>query len=70
MVLEDIVQRQRETLALQRPDGYEAGLRTQSAALPKRDFKAAIMAGPTPALIAECKRRSPVRGILQARFTS
>jgi indole-3-glycerol phosphate synthase len=66
-ILDDIVDRQRRALAANPPD--EARLRetAEDAAAP-RDFVGAIKDGPHPALIAECKRRSPVRGLLDADY--
>lgn len=58
------MQRQRELLAQRPPD--EAELRARAAEQgPRRGFRAALVAGPRPALIAECKRRSPVLGLLR-----
>ena len=63
MILDEIVARQRAVLAATRFDE----VRLHALALARgetRDFAGALLAGPEPALIAECKRRSPVRGVL------
>jgi indole-3-glycerol phosphate synthase len=67
MVLDAILQRQRDALAAFPPDG--AQLRDRIAALDDPlDFCGALLAGPNPALIAECKRSSPVKGVLQEDY--
>jgi indole-3-glycerol phosphate synthase len=67
-VLDEIVGRVRAGLARRRPgDGLER-LESMAAAAAPRDFRAAILAGPAPALIAECKRASPVRGRLEEGY--
>ncbi|HEV3231457.1 MAG TPA: indole-3-glycerol phosphate synthase TrpC, partial [Candidatus Dormibacteraeota bacterium] len=55
-------------LAEPRPAGWREDLERRAAAATPRDFRAAILAGPEPALIAECKRTSPVRGRLEEAY--
>jgi indole-3-glycerol phosphate synthase len=63
VILDEIVDRQRRELAANPPD--EERLRETAAdAPPVLDFVGALKDGPEPALIAECKRRSPLRGLL------
>jgi indole-3-glycerol phosphate synthase len=66
-VLDAIVARVRE--GLERPAGDTGYLREQADRRPRLDFRAAIEAGPRPALIAECKRRSPSRGLLRENYS-
>ncbi len=67
MILDEIVDRQRKDLAANPPD--EARLRETAADAPEViDFVGALKDGPQPALIAECKRRSPVRGLLDGSY--
>jgi indole-3-glycerol phosphate synthase len=67
LILDQIVDHQRRQLAANRPD--EGRLRESAAdAPPVMDFVGALKDGPEPALIAECKRRSPVRGLLDASY--
>lgn len=69
MVLDAIVQRQRETLEVERARRDETALRARAAAAAAPlDFAGAIKGGPTPALIAECKRRSPIKGLLREDY--
>jgi len=62
-ILEGIVARVRERLAIAPPDLPR--LREEAHAHRARDFRTAIETGPQPALIAEFKRRSPSRGALR-----
>jgi indole-3-glycerol phosphate synthase len=67
VILDAIVERRRRELAANPPD--EGRLRETAAdAPPVIDFVGAIQDGPEPALIAECKRRSPVRGLLDPSY--
>jgi indole-3-glycerol phosphate synthase len=62
-VLDTIVAHKRASLAVNPPD--HTSLRAMAIARGEpRDFVAALLAGPRPALIAECKRRSPVTGLI------
>lgn len=66
-ILDDIVDRQRRALADNPPD--EGRLRETAEDAPAtRDFVGALKDGPEPALIAECKRRSPLRGMLDPAY--
>jgi indole-3-glycerol phosphate synthase len=66
-ILDQIVDRQRQALAANPPD--EGRLRELAADAPAvLDFVGALKDGPEPALIAECKKRSPVRGLLDAAY--
>ncbi|HEV1997006.1 MAG TPA: indole-3-glycerol phosphate synthase TrpC [Candidatus Dormibacteraeota bacterium] len=62
-LLEGIVARVREQLTTAPPD--VPGLQDLAQGWTRRDFRAAIEAGPRPALIAEFKRRSPSKGPLR-----
>jgi len=66
-VLDVIVARKREALAATAADSgrLQAMARAQA---PARDFAGAVVAGPHPALIAECKRRSPVTGLIAEEY--
>lgn len=67
VILDEIVDRQRRALAANPPD--EGQLREAAADAPAaRDFTAALRDGPEPALIAECKKRSPVKGLLDPAY--
>jgi indole-3-glycerol phosphate synthase len=67
VILDEIVNRQRQELAVHPPD--EGRLRETAAdAPPVLDFVGALKDGPEPALIAECKRRSPTRGLLDPSY--
>jgi indole-3-glycerol phosphate synthase len=63
VILDDIVDRQRQALVANPPD--EGRLLEAAAEAPAaHDFVAALNDGPHPALIGECKKRSPSRGLL------
>src|SRR5437016_4153947 len=62
-VLDDIVARQRQALATASVDVDRLRAQADARGQP-RDFAGALLAGPEPALIAECKRRSPVTGLI------
>jgi indole-3-glycerol phosphate synthase len=67
VILDEIVDRQRRQLAANPPD--EGRLHESAAdASPVLDFVGTLKDGPEPALIAECKRRSPVRGLLDPSY--
>jgi indole-3-glycerol phosphate synthase len=66
-ILEAIVARVRQ--GLERPSGDSGHMRELAVRRPRLDFRAAIEAGPRPALIAECKRRSPSRGMLRENYS-
>ncbi|MHB8507594.1 MAG: indole-3-glycerol phosphate synthase TrpC [Candidatus Dormibacteria bacterium] len=68
MDLDAIVARQRAALAEPFPAAHTADLERRAAAYQPLDFRAALLAAPAPALIAECKHRSPVRGPLVDRY--
>ena len=69
MVLEAIVARQRQALDDARGSRDEAGLAARAGRQQApRDFRGAILAAPRPALVAECKRRSPVKGLLKEAY--
>ena len=67
MILEAIVDRQRRALAARPLDDGRLREIAEDAP-PARDFVGALRDGPEPALIAECKRRSPVRGLLDPAY--
>ncbi|MDQ6919256.1 MAG: indole-3-glycerol-phosphate synthase TrpC, partial [Candidatus Dormibacteraeota bacterium] len=62
-VLETIVEHKRAHLMLEPPDTTRLHALAASRGDP-RDFLGGLLAGPRPALIAECKRRSPVTGLI------
>jgi indole-3-glycerol phosphate synthase len=67
MILDEIVERQRQALAASPPD--PGRLRELAADAPApRDFAATLNDGPEPALIAECKKRSPSKGLLDPGY--
>jgi indole-3-glycerol phosphate synthase len=67
VILDEIVDRQRQALAADPPDAER--LRELAADAPApRDFVAALNDGPEPALIAECKQRSPSQGLLDPGY--
>lgn len=69
MVLEDIVARQRQALAATRGSrDIEALFASAEARGQSRSLVDAILGGPRPGLIAECKRRSPVKGVLREEY--
>ena len=66
-VLERILARKREEVALLRRTTGEPELRARAAdAEPTRGFARALERGPTPRVIAEFKRASPSRGVIRA----
>jgi indole-3-glycerol phosphate synthase len=67
-VLDRIVARQRLALGEPRPAAYEADLRAAAARRRPRDFRAALLSRQRPALVAECKKRSPSRGLLDPAY--
>jgi len=67
VILDDIIERQRQALVANPPD--EGRLLEAAAEAPApHDFAAALNDGPTPALIGECKKRSPSRGLLDRDY--
>jgi indole-3-glycerol phosphate synthase len=62
-VLDTIVEHKRAHLKVTPPDPKTLHSLAASRGEP-RNFAAALLAGPRPALIAECKRRSPVKGLI------
>ncbi|MFY9614779.1 MAG: indole-3-glycerol phosphate synthase TrpC [Candidatus Dormiibacterota bacterium] len=62
-VLDTIVEHKRAHLKVTPPDPKTLHSLAASRGEP-RNFVAALLAGPRPALIAECKRRSPVKGLI------
>jgi indole-3-glycerol phosphate synthase len=66
-ILDAIVSRVRKGLA--GPSGDPGKLHDQAMERPRLDFRAAIEGGPRPALIAECKRRSPSKGMLRENYS-
>jgi indole-3-glycerol phosphate synthase len=66
-VLDGIVAHKRAALELHPPnqEHLRALARSRGDA---RDFAGALQAGPRPSLIAECKRRSPVTGLIAERY--
>jgi indole-3-glycerol phosphate synthase len=67
VILDDIVDRQRQALAAHPPDEGRL-LEVASEAPAPHDFAAALNDGPHPALIGECKKRSPSRGMLDGEY--
>jgi indole-3-glycerol phosphate synthase len=67
VILDDIVDRQRQALAANPPDQGRL-LEAAAEAPATHDFAAALNDGPQPALIAECKKRSPSRGLLDSDY--
>jgi indole-3-glycerol phosphate synthase len=66
-VLDTIVEHKRAHLRVAGHD--EAKLHALAASRGEpRNFAAALLAGPRPALIAECKRRSPVTGLIAEEY--
>jgi len=69
MILYDIIETKRREVAARKAAKPMSELEKMIAGMPPaRDFKAALFAGTGCAIIAEVKRRSPSRGLLQADF--
>jgi indole-3-glycerol phosphate synthase len=69
MILDEILAHKRAEVAARRAAVPEARLRTRSTwAEPRRGFRAALADAPAPAVIAECKRASPSRGLIRADY--
>jgi len=63
MILADIVAHKRDEVAARRRDVPVSALRARPLyGAPRRPFRAALLGGPTPAVVAELKRASPSRG--------
>jgi indole-3-glycerol phosphate synthase len=66
-ILDEILEKKREELAVLRSERGEASLRDAArAATPPRDFGGALRSGPSPRVIAEIKRASPSKGLIRA----
>lgn len=69
MILDAILAHKRAEVAARRQKAPEAALRERrSWAEPRRGFRAAIARAQAPAVIAECKRASPSRGVIRADY--
>src|SRR5258706_16451701 len=69
MILDDILARKRIDVAARRRTMPVPALRDRPLyATPRRPFRAALAAGPAPAVIAELKRASPSRGRIRDAY--
>jgi indole-3-glycerol phosphate synthase len=68
-ILDDILRTKREEVATRRVAAPGSALRARALhAVPRRGFRAALAARPTPAVIAELKRKSPSRGTIRTDY--
>ena len=65
-LLDTIVARKKEEAAVLKRD--RSLLRQTHPTAPRRDFRAALAAGPSLAVIAEVKKASPSKGIIRHDF--
>jgi indole-3-glycerol phosphate synthase len=67
-ILDEILEHKRRELAeaRRRVPPAEQAARAEACAAPTRGFRRALLAAPSPAVIAEIKRRSPSKGSLRA----
>lgn len=69
MILDDILAAKRREVAARRATTPSAALRERPLYHePRRGFRARLAAVPPPAVIAECKRASPSRGLLRRDY--
>ncbi|MDJ0785943.1 MAG: indole-3-glycerol phosphate synthase TrpC [Myxococcota bacterium] len=68
-ILDEILSRKRDEVAAARRERSPESVRARAeAAPPPRGFRAALVAGTAPRVIAEVKRRSPSKGLIRADF--
>jgi indole-3-glycerol phosphate synthase len=67
-LLETIVAATRRSVAAREAAVPLASLERTAVARPVRAFRHALTSGPRPRMIAECKRRSPSRGVLRRQY--
>ncbi|MBW2244051.1 MAG: indole-3-glycerol phosphate synthase TrpC [Deltaproteobacteria bacterium] len=69
-ILDEILAHKRKELvaARERTSDEEMARAASAASIPARGFRAALMEGPKPRIIAEIKRRSPSKGEIRADF--
>lgn len=69
MILDEILAAKRDEVAARRRATPVEALRDRAAYhAPRRGFRAALAAHAAPAVIAECKRASPSRGLIRADY--
>jgi indole-3-glycerol phosphate synthase len=67
-LLETIVAATRRSVAAREAAVPRASLERAALERPLRSFRQALTSGPLPRVIAECKRRSPSRGVLRRQY--